>query len=188
MRSARLVLASLVFIPSIALGQTTVQLEPGTKVRVSAHHGLQETFGEGAFRSRVSVQPVQKSGTLLWIRPDSLSVLLEEKETEWRIPLDRVVRVEARENRTRGQGMVRGAGWGMGIGALVGLVAGAASCTGGGWTCPEDEGGAVLIVALEGAAVGLMIGAVWPGDHWVETPLPASIPPPDSLSPIAGIR
>jgi len=119
------------------------------------------------------VAPATLRGELLEVRGDTLVVRRDESFQRLEVPLAEVGLIEVRRARSRLEGMGRGLLLGPPIGAASGFVLGTIAERAG-RNCYGECGVVPIVLAVGGAALGTVVGAIGglaaPGGKWVPVP------------------
>ena len=154
-RIARLVAIALVAglaAPRAAETQP-VNLTPGARLRVSAP----------------DFDIKRRTGTLVRVTPDSLTVDFRGRIPPMTLPIDGLSRLDVSTGKRRAAGLARGAAIGTLIGALAGLA-----ISGDPQECRDEGCGAVILGTLGGGTgliLGSVIGVATAPDRWKEASL-----------------
>jgi len=167
--------ALLLACASALSAQDTTFVHQGARVRVTFEERTQVADQAGSIW--YPLESVRLVGEATLLKSDTLVFLPEDADTPLSIPHSKIEEIEV--SRGKKSNIGKGA-W---IGAVGGLVAGAAvgalaDC--GGWDQSLCVLGGVIIGAPGGAILGTGIGALLPGERWVEAEMPA--PPPVALN------
>ena len=158
-RLAPLVLAvGLLLPPSAAAGQLA-ELQPGARVRIRA---------PDAVAGRLD-------GTVLSRGPDGITVSTPGG-APLRVPLAAITAAEVGRGRSRRAGTLRGAAWGAGVGAAVGLLGALDDDHGCAAERCEDDysaGEYVAAGAFGGASIGGVVGVIVGAERWQRLHVPA---------------
>jgi hypothetical protein len=148
------VLATCVLSSTLLRAQTD-ELQPGVRVRITA---------PGIVAGRYVGTVLSRSGDTVMVGSPTAQPLA--------IPSSRIVSLEIRRGKSRGDGALRGIKWGIPIGLALGAVTvGFADCT----DCSNDAGQALGWIALNGvsgAIWGAGIGALIGRERWERFDLP----------------
>lgn len=144
-------------VAGVPSGAVSAMPEPGTRVRFTARVPERERW-IGPFVSvahdTVTVRDGERNGALVGV------------------PTLHVVRFEI--SRGNGRNGLRGAGAGFAIGALLGAAVGSVGYSGNDYLVSSAGGSALVgavVLGTIGAAVGAVIGARSPSEHWHALPL-----------------
>jgi hypothetical protein len=135
----------LIVVPSVTGAQRALQT--GDRVRV------------------VAPPTTDKSTTavITSVSADALTLGFKKQRSRLVIPWTGITRLEVSEPRTRRQGVLHAAKWGLAIGTVLGVI----SLT---TPMPEGEDFSESMLALEavadGVLIGAFVGAIRPGRHW----------------------
>ena len=112
---------------------------------------------------------------------DTLVLRRDADQREFRVAAEAIEQIARQEKRTRGQGLLRGGGIGLLVGAVGGAVLGFADgddrCDPNSWCflsfSAEDKAlmGAIALGG-GGALIGGTVGLIAPGQRWVGLPVP----------------
>ena len=134
-------------VPASVLSAQQLPLETGTRIRVTAPE----------------ISPPRFVAEYRGVRTDTLH-LAADPVLPQAVPLQAVLRLEARQPRSAGAGALRGAGYGFAVPMALALVVSPfepATAIGFGW-----------LAVTFGPAGGAVWGAVRPGTRWQPIPLP----------------
>lgn len=164
------VVLPLALVAAVALGAAGAPL--AAQARAAA------PFAEGD-RVRLDLGRRKETFEVVGLAADTLVVRREGFAEPRRIPLAAIERAERSEGRrSAGQGFLRGAGWGLAGGAVLGAVAGYAGGdddpSPASWVTFSAESkaamGAIVFGGI-GGIVGGVFGAARPGERWTRVEL-----------------
>lgn len=129
-------------------------------------------------RVRIVAGSVSGSFSVVDVSADTL-LLREGGAPQFRVPLAAVQEMARRDKRTGWQGALHGAGLGLLIGGVAGVITGFASGDDPetqwfAFTAEEKALALGIVLGGGGALLGGVIGAASPGERWVRLPLPAA--------------
>lgn len=151
---------ALTLSASVAAQAQLAELQPGVRFRFRA---------SGVLAGRVTATVIERSA-------DSLSFAGAAGGLT-RIALSSLESAEVSRGRSRARGAIRGVLWGLGFGALSGLIADSnpGQC-GYQATCEStSRGEAVAVSGVGGATLGAISGAIIGSERWVRLSLPARV-------------